>query len=65
MSEKITAYCLKTKKTEEMLEATVTMTSKGGYMIKGVTADGNKMCKMVSKTNAEKYINEGVATKGY
>ena len=62
---KLEAYCLKTKKTEEMFEAVVTKTSRGGFMLQGQTKDGNKMCKMLSKANAEKYISEGLAKQGY
>jgi len=59
------AYCLKTKKHEEMVEATISINKKGGYMAKGITAEGNKMCKILSKVDAEKAINEGIAKKGY
>ena len=61
----ITAYEMKTKtKNVEMLNAVITQTSKGGYMAKGVSKNGNSMVTMLSKVNAEKAIKEGCAVKG-
>lgn len=65
MSEKLMAYCLKTKQKEEMLEPVVSLTKRGGYIVKGVTAEGNKMAKILSKENAENLISEGIAKKDY
>ena len=65
MDEKLTAYCLKTKKTEELFEGVVSLTKRGGYILKGVRKDGNKMCKILSKVTAEDIIAKGLAKKDY
>jgi len=58
----IQAYCVKCKKKgQEMKNAKITQTAKGGYMAKGSCPDcGTVMCAMMSKENAEKAINKGV-----
>jgi hypothetical protein len=65
MEEKLMAYCLKTKKKEQMFEAAISLTSRGGYICKGVTADGNKMSVIMSKATAEDAIAKKLATKEY
>jgi hypothetical protein len=65
MAQELMAYCLKTKKKEELLEGVVTLTSKGGYICKGVTADGHKLCAIMSKVKAEEVISLGLAKKGF
>jgi len=65
MSELLKAYCLKTKQKEEMNEAVVTKTERGGYIAKGVNKDGLKLSLILSKDNAEKAISDGVAKKGF
>jgi hypothetical protein len=64
-NEKLMAYCLKTKQKEEMLNAEIVKTKKGGYMAQGATKDGHKMSLMMSETNALNAIKEGVATKAF
>lgn len=58
----VQAYCVKCKKKgQEMKDAKITQTAKGGYMAKGSCPDcGTTMCAMMSKENAEKAIAEGV-----
>jgi len=65
MSEKLTGYCMKTKKTEEFATAEIVKTKRGGYMAKGKTAEGNSMCAMLSETKALGAIESGVATKSF
>jgi hypothetical protein len=66
MSEKkLIAYCLKTKQKEEMVEATIVKTKRGGYMAKGVSKDGHKMSLMMSEENALKAIDNQVAKKEF
>jgi hypothetical protein len=65
MDKQLIAYCLKTKQKEVMLEAVITMTSRNGYIAKGVTKDGNKMSLIMSKENADAAISNGIATKGF
>jgi hypothetical protein len=43
----------------------ITKNSNGGYMAKGETEDGNKMCVTISKENALKAIENGQASKGF
>jgi hypothetical protein len=64
-TEKLMAYCLKTKQKEEMLKAEIVKTSKGGFMAKGETKDGHKMSLMMSEATALKAIKDGSAKKGY
>jgi hypothetical protein len=59
--ENLIAYCLKTKSKEEMFEAVVSQTKRGGYMAKGVTKDGHKMSLMMSKANADAAVAAGIA----
>lgn len=57
----VQAYCVKCKKKgQEMKEAVVNQTAKGGFMAKGKCPDcGTTMCAKMSKDNAEKAIQEG------
>lgn len=63
--EKLMGYCMKTKQKEEMVVAEIVKNAKGGYMAKGETKEGNKMCVMLNEANALKAIKDGVATKGF
>lgn len=66
MSNKLTAYCMKTKeKNVPMEEAVITKTSRGGYMAQGNDGKGNKMTTMLSEANALKAIKDGVAKKNF
>jgi hypothetical protein len=62
----VEAYCVKCKKKgQQMKDAVINQTQKGGYMAKGKCPDcGTVMCAMMSKDNAEKAIKSG-AKKGY
>jgi hypothetical protein len=62
----VEAYCVKCKKKgQEMKDAAVTQTTRGGYMAKGKCPKcGTVMCAMMSKDNAEKAIKQG-AKKSY
>ena len=60
---KLVAYCLKTKKKEEMNNAVIKRTKKGGYQAQGTTVDGNKMSLMMGEEKALAAIAEGVAKK--
>lgn len=63
--ESLKGYCMKTKQQEAFVKASIEKTSKGGYMAKGETAEGHKMCAMLSEANALKAIESGLATKGF
>lgn len=67
MAEKIKlmAYCMKTKQKEEVVNAEITKTERGGYMAKGETKDGYKVCAVLSEANALKAIKDGVAKKAF
>lgn len=62
----VEAYCVKCKKKgQQMKDAEVVQTARGGYMAKGKCPDcGTNMCAMLSKDNAEKAVKEG-AKKAY
>lgn len=64
-NEKLMAYCLKTKQKEEMLNAEIVKTKKGGYMAQGATKDGHKMSLMMSEATALKAIKDGLAKKSF
>jgi hypothetical protein len=57
----VEAYCVKCKKKgQEMKDAAITQTTRGGYMAKGKCPKcGTVMCAMMSKENAEKAIKQG------
>ena len=57
----IIAYCMKTKKKETMVNAVIEKTKNNGYMAKGETAEGNKMCAMMSKETADAAVKSGHA----
>ena len=63
--EKLMAYCVKTKTKEEMLNAEISKTSRGAYMAKGVTKDGNKVCALLSEANAKLAIEGGLAKQAF
>lgn len=52
---KLTAYCLKTKEKDVPFNGkpSLELTKRGGYILKGVDANGNKMSAMISKSTAE------------
>lgn len=62
----ITGYCVKCKaKDSELSAPEITQTAKGGYMAKGKHAVcGTTVCKMMSKADAEKAVEDG-AKKAY
>jgi hypothetical protein len=57
----VEAYCVKCKKKgQEMKDAAITQTTRGGYMAKGKCPKcGTVMCAMMSKDNAEKAMKQG------
>jgi hypothetical protein len=63
----IKAYCVKCKeKNQDMADAVITKTPKGGFMAKGKHAKcGTVMCAMLSKDKAEKAIADKDAKKGF
>ena len=63
---KITAYNVKTKqKGVEMLDAVITKTAKGAYMVKGHDGKGNKLTTLVNEEKAMAAIKAGIAKKGW
>ncbi len=63
----ITAYCVKCKKKgQEMKDAVMNKTAKGGFMAKGKCPDcGTTMCAMMSKEKAENAMEAGDAKKNF
>lgn len=58
----LTAYNMKTKQKDVPFEGkpTLSRTKNGGYVVKGVDKNGNKMCTMLNKENADKAIKLGL-----
>jgi hypothetical protein len=62
----IEGRCMKCKENQEMKDAEMHITARGGYMAKGkCSVCGCGMCKIVSKDNAEKLVADGEAKKAY
>lgn len=62
------AYCVKCKDKagRDMKDVEIGKTKKGGFMAKGTCVEcSTKMCKMMSKDNAEKAVADGEAKKAY
>jgi hypothetical protein len=61
----LTAYCLKTKQKNVPFlgKPELSKTSRGGFMLKGVDKDGNKMSAIVSATTANEAIKLGLVTQ--
>ena len=59
----IEAYCLKLKAKAAMVNPVIGLTSKGGYICRGTSAEGHKMSLIMSKTTAEAAVAAGAATK--
>lgn len=60
------ARCMKCKEQKEMVDAQMTMTSRGGFMAKGkCKVCGCGMCRIMSKADAEKAMADGVAKKAF
>lgn len=58
--------CMKCKQNKEMVDAQMTITKRGGYMARGkcITC-GCGMCKIMSKANAEKAVENSEAERAY
>jgi hypothetical protein len=62
----LTAYNVKTKeKNVPILDAVVTKTAKGAYMVKGVSKDGDKLTTLCNAEKAMAAIQAGVAKQGW
>jgi hypothetical protein len=62
----LTAYNVKTKeKGVPILDAVVTKTAKGAYMVQGNDGKGNKLTTLVNAAKALAAIEAGVAKKGW
>jgi len=59
----LTAYCLKTKQKNVPFHGKpeLVKTTRGGFMLKGVDIDGNKMSAIISKDKADQIIKEDLA----
>lgn len=65
-SKMIKAYCLKTKEKEvPMQNASISRTTKGGYIAKGDDGKGNKMSAILGEAKALQAIKDGVAKKDF
>jgi hypothetical protein len=62
----LTAYDLKAKQKDvPFTEVTISKTSRGGYIAKGVNASGNKMSTILSESKALAAIEAGIAKQDF
>lgn len=62
----IMGYSVKAKKKVEIIDPAISKTKKGGFIAKGKCPETDiTVCAMMSKENAEKAIEDGLATKDY
>ena len=60
----IEGRCMRCKAQKPMKDVQMTITSRGGYMAKGKCAEcGCGMCRIMSKTDADKAVSDGEAKK--
>ena len=58
--------CMKCGEQKSMKDINMTMTKRGGYMAKGkCEACGTTVCRIMSKDNALKSIDDGEAKKAF
>jgi hypothetical protein len=63
---KLTAYNVKTKeKNVPILDAVVTKTAKGAYMVQGNDGKGNKLTTLCNEAKALAAIKAGTAKQGW
>ena len=61
-SKHLTAYNVRTKtKGRPILDAIISKTAKGAFMVQGHDEDGTKLTALVSKEKAMKAVEDGVA----
>jgi len=65
MAKELIGYCLKTKKKEPMVKGVISKTTRGTFIAKGVTKEGNKMSVLMSEATALAAVKDGLATKGW
>lgn len=57
---------MRCKEKREMKDAVIDQTARGGYMAKGKCAScGTKVCKILSKVNADAAVKSGEAKKNF
>ena len=62
----VQGHCMKCKTRRDMKGAEISMTSRGGFIAKGMCSECDcKMAAIMSKDNAEKAMADGDAKKGF
>jgi hypothetical protein len=61
----IEGYCMKLKSKQAFVDPIISKNAKGGFVCKGETKDGHKMCAIMSKEKAEAAIASGVKKEGF
>jgi len=61
----IEGYCMKLKSKQPFVDPIISKNAKGGYVCKGETKDGHKMCAIMSKDKAEAAVASGVKKEGF
>ncbi len=59
------AYCLKLKCKQAFVDPVISLTKKGGYIVKGCSKDGHKMSLLMSKASAEAAVEAGIKKEGW
>jgi len=61
----IEGYCMKLKSKQPFVDPIISKNAKGGFVCKGSTVDGHKMCAIMSKDKAEAAVASGVKKEGF
>ena len=56
---------MKLKSKQPFVDPIISKNAKGGYVCKGETKDGHKMCAIMSKDKAEAAVASGVKKEGF
>ena len=58
-------YCMKLKSKQPFVNPVISKNAKGGYVCKGETKEGHKMCAIMSETNAKAAVASGITKEGW
>ena len=61
---KIRGYNVKEKEMQVIENPVIEKTAKGGYMAKGLSKGGSKLCAILSEAKAKEFVKAGVKKKG-
>ena len=58
-------YCMKLKSKQPFVNPVISKNAKGGYVCKGETKEGHKMCAIMSEANAKAAVASGITKEGW